>query len=237
MKYVTLTAAAIGMTTSLQAATIAWNSIQNPTGNASDVVTTGTFFDSAAAYTSANVDLNGVTFRRNAGGINSDNFVGSSITWTNRGTVSANFSNAPVSWDDNYETLASWGIYSAGTAASGGVTINLSGLVSGQQYLVQMWTPYWNSTNFKTQFIAGDRSVSGNSSGLLDLGNVAASRSSQYVVGTFTADATTQIIHATGDAGAGGHGIPSFMQVRAIPEPSAALLGGLGMLALLRRRR
>lgn len=230
MKYVTLTAAAIGMTTSLQAATIAWNSIQNATGNASDVVTTGTFFDSAAAYTSANVDLNGVTFRRNAGGINSDNFVGSSITWTNRGTVSANFSNAPVSWDDNYETLASWGIYSAGTAASGGVTINLSGLVSGQQYLVQMWTPYWHF-NYETQFIAG------NSSGLLDLGNVADSRSSQYVVGTFTADDTTQMIRATGDAGAGGHGIPSFMQVRAIPEPSAALLGGLGMLALLRRRR
>lgn len=229
----TVTTIAIAAFASLScghAASIVWNPIQNATGNATDVVTTGTFIDSAAAYGTANVTLNGVTFKRN---LNSDAFDGSGITWTNRSVGPTNFSNAPVSWDDNYETLANWGIYNAGDSASGGVTINLSGLVEGQEYLVQMWTPYWNSTNFRTQFIAD------NSSGLLDLGNVDAGRLSQTVVGTFTADATTQMIRATGDAGDafGGVGIPSFMQVRAIPEPSAALLGGLGMLALLGRRR
>ena len=51
---------------SADAAPITWNPIQNATGLASDVVTTGTFFDSAAAYAGANVTLNGVTFKRKA---------------------------------------------------------------------------------------------------------------------------------------------------------------------------
>jgi hypothetical protein len=134
----------------------------------------------------------------------------------------------PGSWAANYQTLASWGIYQS--TGSGGVTITLNNLDFNQQYLVQIWTPFWDGANWRTQFVAG------NSSGLLDLGHPdGITRMSQYVVGNFTADATTQTIQATGELA--GYGIPSFIQVRAIPEPSSALLGGLGLLALLRRRR
>jgi len=207
------------------AATITWDPIQTATGNASDVVTTGTFVDSAAVYTGANLSLNGVTFKRNLGG---DAFDGSNITFMNRASGPSDATGAggpPVSWDDDYETLARWGIYQSNPG--GGVTINLSALTIGQEYLVQLWTGYWDGANWRTEFIAG------NSSGLLDQGDPDGSRLSQYVVGSFTADAITQTITATGP----DYGIPSFLQVRAVPEPSSALLGGLGLLALLRRRR
>jgi hypothetical protein len=215
----------IGASVQANAATITWNAIQTATGNASDVITTGTFFDSAAVYTGANLSLNGVTFKRNLGG---DTFDGSNITFTNRasGPSDQPADNPPTSWDDNYETLASWGLYQS--APNGGVTINLGSLMSGQEYLVQIWTGYWDGANWRTEFIAG------NSSGLLNLGSTTVfNTTSQYVVGTFTADATTQTIQATGP----DYGIPSFMQVRAIPEPASALLGLLGLLGLLRRRR
>lgn len=41
----------------------------------------------------------------------------------------------------------------------------------------------------------------------------------------------------TGDLTNGGVGVPSYVTMTAVPESSAALLGGLGMLILLRRRR
>ncbi len=60
----------------------------------------------------------------------------------------------------------------------------------------------------------------------------------QFVLGTFTADATSQTI---GFIGAATSGNPSAqvngLQLRVVPEPGSALLLGLGGLALTLRRR
>jgi hypothetical protein len=228
----------IGASVQANAATITWNAIQTATGNASDVVTTGTYFDSAAARPASQgsaITLNTVTFNPSTTG--SGTFTGSGITWTNLQSGSSNSGalNPPTAWDDGYEALADWQPYRQTTIANRqAITITLTGLTMNQQYLVQMWTGYWDGANYRTEF----RDPSGNSSGFLNLGSTAGgTRDSQYVVGTFTADATTQAILAEGDPAANGYAMPSFMQVRAVPEPSSALLGGLGLLALLRRRR
>jgi hypothetical protein len=60
------------------------------------------------------------------------------------------------------------------------------------------------------------------------------SLSGQFVVGTFTADATSQELTMTRNT---DFGVANALTVGVIPEPSAALLGGLGLLGLLHRRR
>jgi MYXO-CTERM domain-containing protein len=56
----------------------------------------------------------------------------------------------------------------------------------------------------------------------------------KYIIATFTADSTSQSFSITGTE-------PTYsalvIGVQTVPEPSAALIGGLGMLGLLRRRR
>jgi MYXO-CTERM domain-containing protein len=58
--------------------------------------------------------------------------------------------------------------------------------------------------------------------------------SGQFVTGTFTADATSQVLTMTSTT---DFGVAKALTVGTMPEPSAALLGGLGLLGLLRRRR
>jgi hypothetical protein len=58
------------------------------------------------------------------------------------------------------------------------------------------------------------------------------------VTGTFTASATTQAFTVeTFQAGDSKGGLVNALVLNTVPEPHAALLGGLGLLALLRRRR
>lgn len=57
----------------------------------------------------------------------------------------------------------------------------------------------------------------------------------QFAVGTLIASGTTQSLFAEAQGFARAH--INAIQLRAIPEPSVSLLGGLGALALLRRRK
>jgi hypothetical protein len=69
-----------------------------------------------------------------------------------------------------------------------------------------------------------------------DLSNGPNARNGSYVIGTFFADATTQnlVLNNVSDSTQ-----MNAIQLRTlpIPEPSAAILGGISLLALLRRRR
>ncbi|TAE91390.1 MAG: PEP-CTERM sorting domain-containing protein [Verrucomicrobia bacterium] len=110
-------------------------------------------------------------------------------------------------------------------------TFTLSNLTVGQQYLIQFLVAdnrsYIGPVNRNQTITAG-----GSTSGLLTYGVDAPSFASS-VIGTFTADATS--LDFTFSANQSTQVNSIF--VTAVPEPSAALLGGLGVLALLRRRR
>jgi len=58
-------------------------------------------------------------------------------------------------------------------------------------------------------------------------------RQTRYIIASFTADGPTQSFGITGEEPTFG----ALVLGTNVPEPSAVLLGGLGLLGLLRRRR
>jgi len=128
--------------------------------------------------------------------------------------------------DPSYLAIVNEGRF---VGAGGNATATLSGLTSGQQYQLQVFTPFWNA-NFGTQLISGANTVS--------MGNTASTPT--YVSGLFTADATTQTFDWTAAPGS-GYGLFAAVNVFAVPEPStyAMALAGLacGGYSLFRRRR
>ncbi len=116
-----------------------------------------------------------------------------------------------------------------GDGGTGTLTITLGGLTSGLSYYVQIWSHSYQMA------VKGGEAVA---TGYDPPGGGSDSIPSWFTVGTFTADATTQTVTLSryGDPLSGRPQIDAYM-VTAIPEPAAALLGGLGLLTLLRRRR
>ena len=104
-------------------------------------------------------------------------------------------------------------------------TLTLNGLTPTQQYMVQIWSNDGRvgSLNQLVTFTAGNAvSLNRNTTGGGGLG--------QWVIGTFTADAITQDITVSNSLSQGL--AINGLQVRTtIPEPSATLLGSLGMFA------
>jgi hypothetical protein len=150
--------------------------------------------------------------------------------------------------------------YSRTTPANVWATVNFTGLTFGNTYEIQIWASDTNT-------ILGDAANKGlllgngaanvnpdvnNDTMLLyeyadGAGAGVQGLGGQYGTGTFVANATTQSFNVrtynnlltTPSATSTDH-FSNGWQIRdlgVIPEPSTALLGGLGLLALLRRRR
>jgi hypothetical protein len=219
----TLLVALGALPSAVLAASITWSTPVLETGIETDIITSGTFVDSASWRPDDQI-VNGVTFNGRIG-LSSGNLSfgnGSQITVTNiQNTISVG--NAP--WGTNYANLVSGGAYQYSTAA-----MNLGGLNVGQSYQVQVFEAFWNDY-FPTSFGGSDP---------LDLGF--GGHNPNYVVGTFTADAVTQAISLTSGREFGyGYVIFDAVQVRTASVPdsgtTAALLGTalLGLAALRRR--
>jgi len=115
-------------------------------------------------------------------------------------------------------------------------TLTLGGLTIGQSYRLQIWSNNSDSffqalpQNAKTVLTAGnsatlDMNSTNNPGGL-----------GQWVIGTFTANATTQTITIDG-LGANDFAVLNAVQLRLVPEPSVGLLLGGGGLAFSTFRR
>ncbi len=209
---------------SARAATITWDAAGNVNQNAPQQVANN-FQSFAAATLNSTTTINGVTFQGYSGTVgNTLEFGTSNITINNTDVGSASFSNAGTT---AYGAMLNDGTYRA--TANSEMTVNISNLIVGQQYEVQLWMPYWNN-QFPTSFSAV------NSTPFLNTGFGAVAP--QYIIGTFTANATTQSI---GSAGNSGYALISAISVQhVVPEPGSMALAAIGLVGLaavaLRRR-
>lgn len=206
----------LGTCTASQAAIIVWGSATNITTSSSDVSTLGTSFIAYNIGSTTDYTINGVFFD----GITSG--------FSNSGTAYNGYGSLAGS-DADYGAALSTGMYFTGNNQPA-ENMTISGLEIGQEYQIQAW--FNDQRDLAATGTTTLSSAGGNSVGL-----VSSTPGGQYALGTFTANATTQVftIH-----GANTGATLNMFQVRnitAVPEPSAALLGGLGLLALLRRRR
>lgn len=97
-------------------------------------------------------------------------------------------------------------------------------------------TPNWTANDIVTITLSGTGGVGSAFNGN---GSVANIKIGANDIGTFTLaqQTTSYLTFSAGNPNSFGGGEFDNLSVTAIPEPQAALLGGLGMLALLRRRR
>lgn len=169
------------------AASITWGSATTMAGDTADVSTTGT---RVFAYNWANATqtVNGVPFTA----------PGSGVTMAN-GSVNTSAFSSPsgAAFTSAYKAILP-GAYSNNSTPSTGFTVTLNNLVVGRSYQVQCW-----SEDARAGF--GSRtttitSVGGNSVTLQMNTTNSAGTPGQFGLGTFTADASTQLITVTGNA-------------------------------------
>jgi hypothetical protein len=214
------------------AAMIDWAPVTNIAGD-TDVSTNGTVVgafnlgDSGVATATAN----GVMFQPFAISGGSNTYTVGNFTFANADTFENVAPAATTTWRPltvAYESL----LTSAVTLkADRLLTLTMTGLTVGQTYEFQTWVNNSNRQNgfnnnlYETTVSDGTNEVN------LYAGDNGADREippvpGQYVIGTFTADATSQIVtFQNGEI----NGWVNGFQVRAIPEPGTVALVALGL--------
>jgi hypothetical protein len=151
------------------------------------------------------------------------------VTLANNVTVEAsgyNFfvaASAPAGVTGDYRTVMTRHMGVGGGAG----TITLGGLSFGTEYQIQAYItgsdPNISTLSGSPSLTAGGGNNPGNNNGF-----------GQWIVGTFIADGTTQSLTHTANT---NEPVINALTIGVIPEPGVTLLGGLGLLGLLRRRR
>jgi len=204
------------------AAVISWGSataLSTTAGNSSQVSTTGTVHHAInglqVSATAEDPLVNGTTFSYVKGGGNGTSPVGN--LWI-----------AGSTGDTTYNTLLSSANFGLGgpsvTISLGdGSTLGGAAFVIGQEYEIQIWYVDDRASQDARVMTFGDGL--GNNVNLND----------QFAIGTFTANGTTQDLSAVANGFGQAH--INALQVRAVPEPSSAVLISLGGIALILHRR
>lgn len=172
-----------------------------------DVSTSGTLVYATSASNQI-VTVNGVTFASRTFSA-SPGFPG----YQNVGLGGATFSS-------NYGNILSWN-----TWITTSQSVTLAGLTAGNTYQLQVWARDWRYGS--TQSV---RVAAGNYVDLLV-------KQGQYAIGTFTADAATQVFTVSGD---GAFNALQLRDVTPVPEPSCVsvlITGALGLTGFGIRRR
>ena len=245
IKYLTTPVlASLALAVSANAAVVNWQTPSTITGD-TDVVTTGTlvgaFLPGANALATT---VNGVAFTTVFVAKQWDDTTTPSLAFGSVATVAGNpslygfaryESGTPSGLSADYTKLFSGGVGPA-TVNINTFTLTLTNLTIGKDYLFQSWA---NESRDHLEHRRGKITSGGSTTGWVEY-NVSGNNGGlgQFVVGTFTADATTQAFTYTS---------PDFAQISAfqvrditvIPEPSsfAMVLGGIANLLLIRRRR
>lgn len=220
--------------TELRGATFAWGSATTIAGD-SDVSTVGTL---VAAYNIGDPSVSATT-------INGVNFAAFPIVDGSASTTSGVLTISSVS--GGIKSTLPLGAASGAFAAlspsyqamlsSGGakdvnppvVNVSLSGLIIGRPYALQLWAND-SRASFESEFLSGGNPITLDQNTANAVGGVG-----QYVIGTFVADAVTQLVAASG-----GLPLVNGVQLRttaAVPEPGTlCLLALAGVMLALRRR-
>lgn len=240
-------AGTIAFTTGAQAADITWQTPADETGSPGDIVVLGTAFDAVTA--NASTTVGGVVFRSpsaNSGNILSFG-AGSHISVSGLTTAQGAYGpTPPSSWDANYRSLVYGGGF-AGVPTT--AAINLSGLIFGTKYTVQIFESFWD-LDWATTYTGGANTslpvkVAGPVVPGTQVPGAPSADVAQYLTGSFIADGTTETISMDSPVGIvifdaiQVRATPTLRETAAVPEPSSLALGltGAFFLGSLRRRR
>ncbi len=177
-----------GLPSGVGAATISWNVVSVVSGD-SDVSTVGAA-DRAWLFAGGSTTINGVVFTTFGGGDTQTN-MGGSYGGFGEGTPFGNLSTS-------YRTLLTNGYYANGTTGS----VTLNNLNVGLDYVVQAWVN-------DSRACCSGRSESISGSGLLNYSTLpgASGGVGSFVTGSFTADATNQVLSITASQSAQINGL------------------------------